>query len=182
MYKRPLQMIFMLLVLLTGCQVVPGTGDKISDAASAERFMPNITGFNSSDALNVSDALSKAGTTASIVTGNIKLAALIGKLDGIVQCYKNVGGVAARVYTEQTISTSRIPRIGVLAVINTTRIQRNLLSCALNTGNGAAQAQAVDDIQPCGGSGTKVVNNETLQYVYAATTPELCAAFQQPFK
>jgi hypothetical protein len=46
---------------------------------------------------------------------------------------------------------------------------------------GGASAQAANEIQPCGGSGDKVVNGETLNYVYAATTPELCATFQAQF-
>lgn len=106
------------------------------------------------------------------------MAGAIAKLDGMISCYRSVGAVAARIYTEQNIATtSGIPKLGVLAVINTTRIQRNLLQCVLNTG---PSAQA-DEIQPCGGSGSTVVNNETLEYVFAATTPELCQVFQAQF-
>jgi len=99
----------------------------------------------------------------------------------MIACYQSVGAVAARVYIDKNIAVNpSAPKVGALAVVNTTRIQRNFLSCVVNTGG--ASAQAVNEIQPCGGSGDKVVNGETLSYVYAATTPELCATFQAQFK
>lgn len=170
----------MVLAALTGCQLVAGTGDKASDPAAAERFVPqNIPGYTSSDAISVSDALSKAGASVSLLSGNVTLAAVVAKLDTMIQCYKNVGAVAARVYTEQNLPTAGIPKIGALAVVNITRIQSNFVQCALNVGQ--ASAQGVGEIQPCGGSGDKVVNNEKLQYVFGATTPELCTIFQAQF-
>ena len=169
-----------LFILLAGCRIVPGTGDSSADAAAAQQFVPpNIAGYDSTDATSVSDALTKIGAAGSLITGNIAMAGAIAKLDGMISCYRSVGAIAARVYTQQNISSATgIPKLGVLAVINTTRIQRNLLQCVLNTG---PSAQAADEIQPCGGSGSMVVNNETLEYVFAATTPELCTVFQSQF-
>lgn len=168
------------LAVTSSCQLVPGSGNTSSDPAAAQSFVPeNIPGYNSSDALSVSDALSKAGISASLLSGNASVAGVIAKLDGMIQCYKNVGAVAARVYTEQNLASGGIPKIGALAVINTTRIQNNFVQCALSLGGNSAQA--ANEIQPCGSSGEKVVNNEKLQYVFAATTPELCTIFQQRF-
>lgn len=179
MLKR-ITLIGCVFILLAGCQIVPGTGDSSTDAEAAQNFVPpNIAGYDSTDATSVSDALTKIGAAGSLVTGNIAMAGAIAKLDGMISCYRSVGAVAARVYTEQNIaSVTGIPKLGVLAVVNTTRIQRNLLQCVLNTD---ISAQAADQIQPCGGSGSKVVNNETLEYVFAATTPELCTIFQSQF-
>lgn len=171
----------LVIMLVVGCQLVPGTGDKSSDAAAAQSFVPpEIPGYTSTDATSVTDALTKAGASVSLISGNAALAGVIAKLDTMITCYKSVGAIAARVYTEQNISTSSIPKIGALAVVNTTRIQKNFVQCALNIVNGPS-AQAVGEIQPCGSAGEKVVNGETLSYVYAATTPELCAVFQAPF-
>lgn len=170
----------MVLLMLVGCGLVQ-TGDKASDATAAERFLPNIEGYNSAEATDILDAVTKSGASASLVTGNIPLAGTIAKLNDLVQCYKGVGAVAARIYTEKSVKDITSPKIGVLAVINTTRIQRNLLSCALSFGS-KAQADGTDSIQPCGGSGSIVVNNETIQYVFGATAPELCTVFQGQFK
>lgn len=167
-------------VMLVGCQVVPGTGDKSTDAAAAQSFVPaSIPGYDATDAASVTDALTKVGAAGSLLTGNIVSAGAIAKLDNMIACYQSVGAVAAKVYVDKNIASNpNAPKVGVLAVINTTRIQRNLLNCVLNTG---ASAQAANEIQPCGGSGEKVVNGETLDYVYAATTPELCTTFQAQF-
>jgi hypothetical protein len=169
------------LIVFAGCRVVPATGDTITDAASAENFIiQSIPGYAVTDAASVTDALAKAGVTGSILTGNLPAAGALGKLDDIIQCYRNVGAVAARVYTETNIinTINGNPKIGVLAVINTTRLQRNLLQCVLNTG---PSAQAEGGVEPCGGSGGFQVSGEDLQYLYAATTPELCQTFQSNF-
>ena len=180
MFKR-LLLVAVAITSLVGCQVVPGTGDKSTDAAAAQQFVPqSIPGYDATDAASVTDALTKVGAAGSLLTGNLVSAGAIAKLNNMISCYQSVGAVASRVYIDKNIATNpSAPKVGVLAVINTTRLQRNLINCVLNTGG--ASAQAVNEIQPCGGSGEKVVNNETLNYVYAATTPDLCATFQAQF-
>jgi len=180
MFKR-LFLVAAAVVSLVGCQVVPGTGDKKTDAAAAQSFVPaSIPGYDATDAASITDALAKVGAGGSLLTGNIVSAGAIVKLDSMISCYQSVGAVAARVYVDKNIASNpSAPKVGVLAVINTTRIQRNLLNCVLNTGG--ASAQSANQIQPCGGNGEKVVNGETLDYVYAATTPDLCATFQAQF-
>ncbi|MBI1279959.1 MAG: hypothetical protein GC179_17665 [Anaerolineaceae bacterium] len=169
-------------ISLGACSVVPGTGDKSTDAAAAQQFVPaSIPGYDTTDAASITDALTKVGAASSLLTGNIVSAGAIAKLNNMIACYQSVGAVASKVYVDKNIALNpNAPKVGVLAVINTTRIQRNLFSCVLNTGGAQAQA-ASNEIQPCGGSGEKVVNGETLNYVYAATTPELCATFQAQF-
>jgi len=180
MLQERLVMTFVLLLIAAGCRIVPGTGDSSTDAASASNFVPtSIPGYNATDASNVADALTKAGVPVSVVTGNLPLAGAIAKLDGMIQCYQSVGAVAAKVFTEQNVATSPIPKIGVIAVINTTRLGRNFLQCAINIGG--ASIQNANEIQPCGSSGSFTVNNENLEYVFAATTPELCTIFQSQF-
>lgn len=171
-----------LALLAAACQVVPGTGDQASDVESAQNFVPaSIPGYSVVDAANIAEALSRVGVSGSVLTGNLPFAGAIAKLDDMIRCYQGVGAVAARVYTESDIVntiTTGIPKIGVVAVVNTTRVQRNLLQCTVNTGFGA---QSVDAIQPCGSAGSFTINGENLQYVFAATTPELCQVFQSRF-
>lgn len=182
---RNIVLLVILGLLLAACQVVPTSGDTASDTAAAQNYLPTLPGYMATEANSITDALTKVGAGASVLTGNLPMAGLIAKLDDTLRCYQQVGAVAARVYTEQDVvgaaSRGAVPKLGVLAVVNTTRVQRNLFSCVLNTGVGAqAQAQA-ETIQPCGGSGSFTVNNESLQYVYAATAPDLCATFQASF-
>jgi hypothetical protein len=181
MFKRIL-LVAAAVASLVGCSIVPGTGNKSTDAAAAQQFVPaSIPGYDATDATDITDALTKVGAAGSLLTGNIVSAGAIAKLNNMIACYKSVGAVASKVYVDKNIAANpNAPKVGVLAVINTTRIQNNLFSCVLNTGGASAQS-AETGIQPCGGSGEKIVNNETLNYVYAATTPELCATFQAQF-
>src|SRR5690606_31490252 len=107
------------------------------------------------------DALSKLGVSGSVITGNLPLAGAIAKLDDLISCYQSVGAVAARVYTEQNMPTVGVPKIGVLAVVNTTRVQRNLVQCVANIGDRSG-LEVFGVIDACGGSGCKRVNGEFL--------------------
>jgi hypothetical protein len=181
---RVVVLMLIALLALTACGAggsLISTGDTSQDQEAAQNYVPaSIPGYNVTDATSVSDALTQAGTAGSLLTGNPAVAGLIVQLDSMITCYRNVGAVAARVYTQQdaNLLAGEIPRFGVVAVVNTTRLQRNLLECVLSSG---PQAQSADAIQPCGGSGSFVVNNENLQYVFAATNPELCQVFQSNF-
>ncbi len=170
-----------LAAIVTGCQVVPTTGDTASDAAAAQRFVPqSLPGYVVTDATSVADALTKVGASGALVSGNAPLAAAVAKIDDMIRCYQGVGAVAARVYTEANIISvvsGQVPKIGAIAVVNTTRLQRNLLQCVLNTGPSAQAA----GVQPCGSSGSFTVNGENLEYVFAATDPQLCTVFQSQF-
>lgn len=169
-----------LAMVAAGCKLVPSTGDTASDAAAAQNFLPaSIAGYNVTEATSVIDAISKTGAAGALITGNAALTLAISRIDSMIQCYNGVGAVSARVYTEQNITATGIPKIGALAVINSTRLGRNFVQCAINTGG--VNAQSAGTVEPCGGSGSFVVNNENLEYVYGATTPELCSIFQAQF-
>ena len=113
MRKYAITIICLLLLITTSCQVVPTSGDKSSDAASAQNFVPqSIPGYNSSDTNSITDSLSAAGVSLSVITGNLPLAGIIAKLDNMVTCYKGVGAVAARVYTEPNPALTSIPKVG----------------------------------------------------------------------
>jgi hypothetical protein len=175
-----------LATLTAACQSiglpVPGTGDTANDAASASQFVPaSLPGYASTEGFtSIADALNRIGVQATILTGNPQFAPIVAQLDDLITCYQGVGAIAGRVYSENPLPLDRVPKVGVLAVINTTRLSRNLLQCALRQALPNAQALP-SPFQPCGGSGSITVNNENLEYVYAATTPELCTTFQAQF-
>lgn len=172
--------------LLSGCggnitiNLVPTTGDTANDAASAQNALPNLSGYGytMTNANSITDAIGAVGGGGALLTGNAPAAALIAKLDDMVRCYQNVGAVAAGIYTQADVSQllqGDIPKAGALAVVNTTRLARNLLPCALNTG--AELRSFAATIEPCTGSGSVIRSGETLDYIYAATDPELCSLF-----
>ncbi len=170
------------LLVILGCSfTLPTgpTGDTSNQNTSAQLFLPPIAGFTQTNADNITDAITSLGGGASLISGNPALAAGIAKIDSMIQCYQNVGAVAANVYAEDNIGQllqGQVPSIGVLAVVNQDRLSRNFLNCALS-GSDAFSAQDVT-IEPCFGSGTFVREGETITYIYAATAPGLCQSFQ----
>ena len=158
------------------------TGDTANQETSAQNFLPDISGYNRTNADSISDAITSVGGGASVISGNLPLSAAIAKIDDMIQCYQDVGAVAANVYTQSDISSvlqGEIPRLGALAVVNQDRLTRNLLNCALSGSEGFSAQTAA--IEPCFGSGTFVRNGETIAYLYAATAPGLCSSFQAHF-
>lgn len=173
------------LIVLLGCSFTLGTGptgDTANQTTSAQSFLPDIAGYSRTDASSITSAITSLGGGASLISGNPALAAGIAKIDDMIQCYQQVGAVAANIYTENNIGQllqGQVPSVGALAVVNQDRLSRNFLNCALS-GSDAFSAQQVT-IEPCFGSGTFQKNGETITYIYAATAPGLCQSFQSHF-
>jgi len=182
--------IFALLLVLAACNlgetvgsVVPvaTTGDTAADAAAAQRFLPNIGGYLITDADSLVDALAAVAGGAALLTADPIAAAVIAQIDGMIQCYQEVGAAAAKIYVQADIGglvQGQVPNVGAMAVINSDRIANNFLPCALGQGPGGLSAQSAPQVQICSNSGQFTADGENLWYVYAATNPDLCAAFQ----
>lgn len=190
MRTRPVLALLLALAagLLAACNLgdiagaVPTTGNTASDASAAQQFLPNaVAGYVVTEANSISSALSAVSGGASAVAGNPMLAAAIGAVDGLIQCYNGVGAAAARIYISadaaNAVMNGASPNFGAMAVINSDRIINNFLPCTLGQAQ-AFSAQSADQPQICSSNGSFVVNGETLYYLYAATTPELCGVFQ----
>ena len=175
------------VLLIAACSniqinLVPTSADKASDAASAQTALPNLSnyGYTMTNANSITDALATVGSGAQVISGNPATAAMIAKIGDMIACYQSVGALAAGIYTDANISqlaTGDIPKVGALGIVNRDRVARDLLPCALNTGQRGFSAQSAE-IQPCSGSGTFVRQGETLDYVYAATDQQLCTLLQ----
>ncbi len=183
--KKFIPALFVALITMLGCSFTLGTGptgDTANQSTSAQSFLPDVSGYTRTNADNITDAITSVGGGASLISGNAALAAAVAKIDSMIQCYQNVGAVAAHVCTENNLAgvlQGQIPSIGALAVVNEDRLSRNLLNCALS-GSDAFSAQGVT-IEPCFGSGSFQRDNETIHYIYAATAPGLCQSFQSYF-
>lgn len=175
--------VLLCLFILAGCSISFGpTGDTASDPSSASTLLPNVAGYTRTNARNITDALTTVGVGASAISGNILTSAAIAQIDRMLSCYEGVGAVAASVYTQVDIATvleGQLPRLGAVGIVNQDRLVNNFLNCAVGGAGDLFSAQSA--MEPCGGSGSIVVNNENITYVYAATAPELCQAFDQYF-
>ncbi len=181
--KRLFPLLLTLLVV-TACTfgATGSTGDSASDPQAAQNLLPNLTGYNRTNADSITDAISAVSGGASLLSGNLLSAAAINRIDAMIQCYQDVGAVAANVYTQGDIASvvsGQLPRVGAVAVVNQDRAVNNFLNCAVGGGSGLSAQSA--EVEPCGGSGSKEYRGETIHYVYAATAPDFCQAVQAHF-
>lgn len=168
-----------LLLVIVGCGPSGGSSD---DSNAAQSFLPTISGYSQTNADSITDAITTAGGGAAILTGNAVAAAAVAQIDSMVQCYQNVGAVAANVYTQANLANiiqGEMPRVGAVAVVNQDRLANNLLNCALG-GQSQMRMQSAA-IEPCAGSGNFTSDGQTLHYLYAGTDPEFCSTVQQHF-
>ncbi|MDD9955670.1 MAG: hypothetical protein OXP68_05570 [Anaerolineaceae bacterium] len=182
-HRRRVGLLTAILILLAACSDLMPTGtDSADQATSAQMFIPALEGYVRSDASSITDAITTLGGSVSLLSGNPGLTAAIAVIDGLIQCYENVGAIAAAIYTQpvlDSLAQGQGLSVGALAVINQERLARNFLACALpETDLFSAQA---DTMEPCSGSGTLLIANERIHYLYAATDPLLCLAFQNHF-
>ncbi len=182
-----LKKIFILLsvlILLTACDTISSTGDSAADPEAAGNYLPNIATYSATNADSMVDALTAAAGGASLASGNPALAALVAKIDDMIQCYQDVGAVAANIYTPSSVDIlgGRIPSAGAVAVINQDRLADNFLACALGQRGMTESVSAQSaELEPCAGSGEFTINDDTFSYIYAATDTPLCATFEQHF-
>jgi hypothetical protein len=182
--------IFLIVIMigfgLVGCEALgplagnTNTGNTAADAQAAQRFLPNLTnyGYTATSASNITNAISQIGGSLSLLTGDPVTAGLISQVDRVMTCYQSVGAVAANVYTDGSVTNviqGQVPRLGVLAVINQDRVVNNFLGCAIGSQAGIAAQSAT--VQPCGGTGSFVRDNQTFHYLFIATDPNLCSLF-----
>ncbi len=184
MKKTTVRLLIIMVALIAASCSQLGTGGSIptqgniNDSASASRYLPNLPGYISTDVQSISDAISAAGGSAALFSGNPVAAALIAQIDGMIDCYKNVGALAAKAYVQADIASvmdGNVPMFGAMAVINQDRIINNAIPCALGAGVQRSQA---DSPRPCASSGSFTVDGETLYYLYAASSQTLCSMFQ----
>ncbi len=183
MVKRSMFVLLIVgLLSLTGCELATETGHTSSDAPAAQNFFPALPGYNIQTTDNVQDAITAAMGGASLLSGNPIQAALVTQVDRVIDCYREVGAVDARVYVEQigNLETVRVPIAGVLAVINQDRVRENFLQCVTSTPLDGFRAQSAQP-EPCYGSGTFRFGDDTISYLFAATDQPLCQSFEAHF-
>ena len=170
-----LVMMFLMLPLIAACS---DTGNAADDANSAQRLMPNIVNYSATDVDTSIDSAFAAVGGAALMGGQIGITAAIAKIEQILQCFQDRGAISARYY-QQSETSLTAPMVGAALVINQTRINQELINCALG-GQEGASAQTFS-IEPCASAGTMTYEDDTISYVYVGSHPDVCALFQQHF-
>ena len=173
---RIIAVLFLLLPLLSACG---DTGNEADDAKSAQRLLPNIANYTASDIDATVDGAFAAVGGAALMGGQFGLTAVIAKAEQILQCFQDRGALAARWYQESD-STLTAPKVGAALVINQSRVNQELINCALGGQEEGASAQSFS-IEPCASAGTLTYEGDTISYVYAGSHPDVCDVFQLHF-
>ena len=173
---RAIALLCLLLPLLTACG---DTGNAADDAKSAQRLLPNLANFSASDIDATVDGAFAAVGGAALMGGQFGLTAVVAKAEQILQCFQDRGALAARWY-QQSDSTLTAPKVGATLVINQSRVNQELINCALGGQEDQASAQAFA-IEPCASAGTLTYDGDTVSYLYAGSHSDVCAVFQLHF-
>ncbi len=163
--RRVLPFLVVIAVILSAC----GQG---TPEPSAAALMPNLPGYDVTDTLDIQNAISKAAAVASLGAQQPELTALIAGVNNLVNCYQQAGAVQGRTYVNHT----DILKSGVVVIVNRNVVtDPNLfVNCVLPQ---AGPRLAPTLIQPCGKTYTLDKDNNQFYIGYAATNPEVCAAF-----
>ncbi len=158
-----------LLLSLSACSP---TGDTDTDIEAAQSVMPAFGGYTSFATESVQDAITAALSGGSLATGNIPAAALVAKIDGMIDCYRGVGAVDARVFVQNGSSEVFIPIVGAVAVVNETRVIDNFVNCVASP---LSSAQSAGTPEPCTGSGRFAYQGDNFVYIYAGSDTSFCS-------
>ena len=110
-------------------------------------------------------ALSRRWAERPWVGGQVGITAAVAKVEQVLQCFQDRGALAARFYSE-TQTDGQLPKIGAVLVINQSRINQEMINCALGGQEDShASAQAID-IEPCASAGTLEYQGDRISYVY----------------
>lgn len=176
---KPLHLFALLCLLLSMLSACSETGNVANDATSAQRLLPNLSAYNATDVDTTIDGAFAAVGGAAMMGGQIGVTAAVAKLEQILQCFQDRGAIAARFYQEDS-SNILAPRVGAAMVINQSRINQELINCALGGQESNASAQTVS-IDPCAEAGSLTYMGDAISYVYVGSHSDVCAVFQLHF-
>lgn len=164
------------LVLSSACS---DTGNSANDALSAQRLLPNLAAYTATDVDTTMDGAFAALGGAALMGGQVGITAAVAKVEQILQCFQDRGALAARFYSEAE-TDGNLPRIGAALVINQSRINQEMINCALGGQEDAMNAQAIN-IEPCASAGTFEFEGDRISYVFVGSHPDVCALYQLHF-
>lgn len=170
--------VILFIIVMVTVSACSATGNTANDANSAQRLLPNLAAYNANDVDTAIDGAFTAAGGAALAGGQIQVTAAVAKAEQVLQCFQDRGAVAAKFYNEKNPS-GIIPKVGAVLVINQTRINQELLNCALGGQEGfSSQSVAVE---PCTGSDTFTYQGDSISYIYVGSDPAICGLYDTHF-
>lgn len=163
----------LLLILLSGCELLPGMGKK-TDMAPAEKMLPTLSGYEVIEGETLTDYIANLSEGAALLAGHPELSATIAGVDHIVTCYQELGVAKARVYSnnEEPLEAGAVAIVDKKALLDPV----NFFRCVAITDKEGFSTQAIT-FKPCTGNYTLERDGNTFFILYAGTTQEMCDTF-----
>jgi hypothetical protein len=136
------------------------------------QLMPNLQGYEVVEAETIQSHISNLAEGGALLVGHPELAVLVDKVDDVIACYREVGAVNARIYTDQEFALSS----GVIAIADRNRLADPtiLFRCI---GGQVVPFSSEPELNPCSHSYTLERDNNEFYIIFAGTTQEICDAF-----
>lgn len=171
--------LFLFATIMLTVAACSNTGNTANDATSAQRLLPNLSGYSANDVDAALDGAFTAAGTAALAGGQVEITAALAKADQMLQCFQDRGAIAAKTYTE-TSPSSIVPKAGAVMVINQTRINQEVINCILGGQNEGFGAQSVV-VEPCADADTFTYQGDSISYIYVGTDRALCNLYDTHF-
>lgn len=176
---KRLTIITLLLLSVTMLLAACGETDSNTDAASVQNLFPELNGYGVQETESIQDAFSVALAGAGVASGaGVAALPVIERIDSVIDCYREVGAVDAKIYIAEQQSALLTPSAGVLAIVNQDRVVNNFINCVADVPLFNAQ-EAGPTI--CSRSGSFMYEGDTINYLYATTDSRLCSLFDNHF-
>lgn len=140
----------------------------------AARLLPDLEAYRQIEGQTITTYIGALSEGAALLSGQPQLAVTIGVLDQMADCYQEVGGVRARVY-----SRSANPlQAGLVAIVDESIVNdpdtlfRCVTPAALNL-----EETGEAFIEPCTAAYTLVTEDGDFHIVYAASDYSVCLDF-----
>ncbi len=157
------------VLALPACDVI---NPEVTGTPKVTQMMPDLPGYKIIESQSIQDYIMTLSEGGALLSGHPELAALLVKLDGVIECYREVGAVDARIYSDQSFQLSS----GAVAIADRDRLTdpRTLFRCV--GGEGVLPFSAQPSVDPCYHSYTLTQDGNEFYIVYMGTTSEICHA------
>lgn len=140
----------------------------------AARLLPDLPAYRQVEGQTITGYIGALAEGAALLAGHPQLAVTVGTLDQAIDCYQEIGGVRARVYSH----AERPLEAGLVAVADEARLNDpdSLFRCVAPA---ALSLEGTQEpvIEPCTAAYTLVNEEGTFYIIYAASTHGVCRDF-----
>ena len=140
----------------------------------AARLLPDFPAYREVEGQTITGYIGALAEGAALLAGQPHLAVTVGALDQAVDCYQEIGGVRARVYSH----AERPLEAGLVAVVDEARLNDpdSLFRCVTPAALGLQGGEELV-IEPCTAAFTVVNEEGTFYIIYAASSYSVCRDF-----